>query len=186
MNYNPADNFVKTRDSAVRLLARDNHKSVAKLFHKTGYTCELETHKGTFFESVVLYEQGCIAEIKIFWGISVSTEHADEANKFVKMVNCYQDYICDVGIDISGRVYSITYMSYEPCEISTDFFHSMEDACFGAIDMFRSALVRVNSGEDTAENIFKEIVEEEFYPEPTLEERYEMVRLYLELKNKEE
>lgn len=187
MNYNPVDNFVKTMDSAVRFLARDNHKNVAKLFHKTGYTCELETHKGTFFEAVVLNEQGGVAEVKIFWGISASREHTEEVNKYIELVNQYQEYICYSGIDSTGRIYSTTAISFEPCEISVDFFRCMEDACFSAIDMFLAALLIVNSGRNTAENAFRSVVKEEkLYSDPTLEERIWLMNLYLELKNKED
>ena len=172
-------------DAAVRFLARDNHKNVAKLFHKTGYTCELETHKGTFFESVVLNEQGGVAEVKIFWGISASREHTEEVNKYIELVNQYQEYICYSGIDSTGRIYSTTAISFEPCEISVDFFRCMEDACFSAIDMFFAALLSINAGRNTSENAFKNIVkEEEFYPQSVLEERNRLMNIYLE-QNKE-
>ena len=183
----PSERFNNTMDAAVRFLARDNHKNVAKLFHKTGYTCELETHKGTFFESVILNEQGGVAEVKIFWGISASTEHTEEVNKYIELVNKYQEYICCSGIDSTGRIYSTTAISFEPCEISVDFFHCMEDACFSAIDMFLAPLLVVNSGKNTAENAFRSAVkEDDLYLDPTLEERIRLMNLYLELKNKED
>lgn len=186
MKY-PSENFIKTMDSGVRFLVRDNHKNVEKLFHKTGYTCELETHKGTFFESVVLNEQGGVAEVKIFWGISASREHTEEVNKYIELVNQYQEYICYSGIDSTGRIYSTTAISFEPCEISVDFFRCMEDACFSAIDMFLAALLIVNSGRNTAENAFRSVVKEEkLYSDPTLKERIRLMNIYLGLKNKED
>lgn len=185
MKY-PSEGFTKTMDAAVRFLARDNHMNVAKLFHKTGYTCELETHTGTFFESIVIDEGREVAEIRMFWGIRISEEYRSQVDELVRRINQYQEYICTTGVDTSGRIYTKTDISYEPCEISVDFFQCMEDACYSAIELFLAALLSVNVGKNIPESAFRNIVKEDYYLEAMLKERTNLVNLYLELKNKED
>lgn len=183
MKY-PSENFIKTMDSAVRFLARDNHKNVAKLFRKSaGYTCELETHKGTFFESIVVNEETSKVEITIFWGISVSEEYRKKVEEYIRNINRYEEFLCRTGIDFPGRVYSISDLSFDICEIDLDFFESLEDACFGPIDLFCAALARVNAGIETQEDAFKSIVNEDVYTDPDLKIRHELMREFLELRD---
>lgn len=183
MNYNIANKFSKTYESAANFLDRENHKNVAELFHKSGYTCELATNKGMLFESIIIDEVRSVAEVKLFWGINVSEKHSNEVLQYIERINQYEEPVSYTGVDSSGRIYSFTELSYEMLEISIALFKSMEDACFSAIDVFSSSVIEINSEGKTKNDAFESMPVEELYPEPTLAQRHELMRAYLEMKH---
>lgn len=143
-----SDFFRETADAAVRFLAETSHRNVAKLFQNAGYTCELDTEKGSFFESVVLDESELTAYLKLYWGISVNEEYRKETEAFVNNINGFLTDICTVSIDSSGRLLSGVELSYGEKALSCKDFADAEKACYVTINLFSTAAARLNcSGE---------------------------------------
>ena len=144
MNYSQSANFQKTADMAVRFLAGTEHCNVARLFQQKGFTCELETESGSFFESLVLDETDISAHMKIYWGISVNEQYRSKVEDFARRIGSYLGGDCTVGIDDSGRILSSTELSYKEEVIETDAFERAEKACYEAIRLFHTTMTRLN------------------------------------------
>ena len=144
MINSPSEFFRETSDMAIRFLAGTDHHNVAKLFQKTGFTCELETEKGSFFESLILDEEDLLVRLKIYWGISVNAEYRSEIEAFIKNINGFLSEICSVSIEDSGRILSIAELSYEERALSCADFEKAEKACYVAINLFSNAAAKIN------------------------------------------
>ena len=159
MINSPSEFFRETSDMAIRFLAGTDHRNVAKLFQKTGFTCELETKKGSFFESLVLDEADLSVRLKIYWGISVNGEYRSEVEAFIKNINGCLSGICSVSIEDSGRILSTAELSYNERALDCADFEKAEKACYAAINLFSNAAAKINCCGETDADDFSAVID---------------------------